>query len=277
MTMRDFGGGGCGAGAEHPDSGDSGVRTGAGGERAAADGAQAVADGAPAAGCGSHAAAGGGAGLRVGGADICAGSAGMDAGDSGAVAEIAGIAGAPAPERRSLLLHVCCGPCAIYPVRALAAEGAYSVSGLFLNPNIHPEDEHKRRMAGAKALFAAEGLPLECSGGSEQGEWEAYGLGREQERCAMCYRRRLRDVAQTAARRGFDAFSTSLLISPYQKHGMIKAICEELSASLCIEFMYRDFRPHFREGQQLAKDAGLYRQKYCGCILSLAEARRGRA
>ena len=35
-----------------------------------------------------------------------------------------------------------------------------------------------------------------------------------------------------------------------------------------IEFLYRDFRPGFREGQAKARELGLYMQKYCGCIFS---------
>jgi predicted adenine nucleotide alpha hydrolase (AANH) superfamily ATPase len=156
-------------------------------------------------------------------------------------------------------------------VRALAAEGEYAVSGLFYNPNIHPADEHARRMEGAKALFAAEGLPLAIAGGCEQGAWEARARMSEDERCETCYRARLSAVARAAAERGFDAFSTTLLISPYQRHGLIRAICEELSEGSRVAFLYRDFRPFFREGQRLARDAGIYRQKYCGCILSLRD------
>ena len=35
-----------------------------------------------------------------------------------------------------------------------------------------------------------------------------------------------------------------------------------------VSFLYRDFRVGFREGQEKAKELGLYRQKYCGCIFS---------
>jgi predicted adenine nucleotide alpha hydrolase (AANH) superfamily ATPase len=163
---------------------------------------------------------------------------------------------------KRLLLHVCCGPCAIWPVRDMAAAGEYAVSGLFYNPNIHPADEYGRRMEGAISLFAEEGLPLECAGGCDQRRWEAYVGAAAPERCGMCYRTRLEYVAEAARNGGFDAFSTTLLISPYQNHGLIRSICEQAALRQGVGFCYRDFRPHFREGQRMAKDAGLYRQKY---------------
>ena len=38
-----------------------------------------------------------------------------------------------------------------------------------------------------------------------------------------------------------------------------------------VTFLYRDFRPGFREGQAKARELGLYMQKYCGCVFSEEE------
>ena len=86
-----------------------------------------------------------------------------------------------------------------------------------------------------------------------------------------CYIKRLSETARYAAENGYQAFTTTLLVSPYQKHDALKVICEELSKQFGIEFLYRDFRPGFREGQTKARAAGLYMQKYCGCIFSEEE------
>ena len=67
---------------------------------------------------------------------------------------------------------------------------------------------------------------------------------------------------------GFDTFSTTLLVSPYQKHELIVKIANEMADKYNIKFLYQDFREGFRIGQQMARDAGLYMQKYCGCIYS---------
>jgi predicted adenine nucleotide alpha hydrolase (AANH) superfamily ATPase len=52
---------------------------------------------------------------------------------------------------------------------------------------------------------------------------------------------------------------------------MVVSIAEEASRKHGIAFLYRDFRSGWREGQQRAKELGMYRQQYCGCIYSEAE------
>ena len=74
-----------------------------------------------------------------------------------------------------------------------------------------------------------------------------------------------------AKEHGYEAFTTTLLVSPYQKHDLIVEIANELSKEYDIPFIYQDFREGFRIGQQMARDAGLYMQKYCGCIYSEEE------
>ena len=150
------------------------------------------------------------------------------------------------------------------------------MTGLFYNPNIHPEAEFNKRLGGAKELFERAGRPLIIRGDYMQNEWETFDkanarLGGDEKkrlRCEMCYRARLAYTADYARAEGFDAFTTSLLISPYQNHATIKAIADEQSRRNNVEFLYYDWRPYFREGQNLARELGIYRQKYCGCILS---------
>jgi len=67
---------------------------------------------------------------------------------------------------------------------------------------------------------------------------------------------------------GYDAFTTTLLVSPYQNHELLIEVAEEMARKYNIEFLYRDFRPGFREGQAEARELGLYMQKYCGCVFS---------
>jgi len=90
-------------------------------------------------------------------------------------------------------------------------------------------------------------------------------------RCKFCYQSRLEKTVKYAKDNGYEAFTTTLLVSPYQKHELIIKIAEELSQKYEIEFIYYDFREGFRKGQQMARDAGLYMQKYCGCIYSEEE------
>ena len=78
----------------------------------------------------------------------------------------------------------------------------------------------------------------------------------------------LDEIAKYAKEHGYDAFTTTLFVSPYQKHEELKKLCEKLANEYDIEFLYRDFRVGFREGQAKARELGLYMQKYCGCVFS---------
>lgn len=166
-----------------------------------------------------------------------------------------------------LLMHMCCGPCSVYPLGVLKEQGA-DVEGFFYNPNIHPLDEHRRRMENVRLLSELKKLKVHYSDDFRQELWEDFE-GPEAARCAMCYGTRLEKAAAFAAEKGFDAFTTSLLVSPYQKHELIKELGQKCAARHGADFLYMDFRPGFRQGQQEAKELGLYRQKYCGCIRSL--------
>jgi tRNA A37 threonylcarbamoyladenosine dehydratase/predicted adenine nucleotide alpha hydrolase (AANH) superfamily ATPase len=171
-----------------------------------------------------------------------------------------------------LLFHCCCAPCATACVETLSAEGI-APTLLWYNPNIHPLAEYQNRRDALSALAVAKNLPMEML--DEYGEQTFLsGIGAETEkprRCKLCYSMRMERTAAFAAENGFDAFSTSLLISPYQNHDTIRFIGEELAAHYGIKFYYRDFRPLFRQGQNQARTLGLYMQKYCGCRFSIEE------
>jgi predicted adenine nucleotide alpha hydrolase (AANH) superfamily ATPase len=169
-----------------------------------------------------------------------------------------------------LLMHMCCAPCSTYPLEVLSAEG-HDLEGLFFNPNIHPIEEFKRRRENVEKFAAIKGLKVHLEDDFRQELWESFKDGNEK-RCMMCYATRLERAAVFASQNGYDAFTTSLLVSPYQKHDHIKEIGTRFAEKYKIPFYYIDFRPGFRQGQKMAKDMGLYRQKYCGCIISLNES-----
>lgn len=166
-----------------------------------------------------------------------------------------------------LLLHACCGPCAVYPIQHFLNENI-DVTAYYYNPNIHPREEHTRRGDALKAVATANHIEVVYSDFFDQDTWEHY-QGSMEERCNICYSMRIMETARKARKGGYDAFTTSLLISPYQDHEKIRELCMQCAKSFNIEFLYMDFRPFFRQGQQLAKELGIYRQKYCGCICSL--------
>ena len=90
-------------------------------------------------------------------------------------------------------------------------------------------------------------------------------------RCGKCYEMRLFETARQAKELGFDSFTSSLFISPYQNHELMRETAERAAMEYGVEFLYRDFRPYFHAGQDKAKELGFYMQKYCGCVFSEEE------
>ena len=93
-------------------------------------------------------------------------------------------------------------------------------------------------------------------------------VGHEKERCGDCFKMRLGMTAAVARVKGFTSFTTTLLISPYQKHELLREVAETAAKEQGIDFYYEDFRTGFRESQRLSREMNLYRQKYCGCVYS---------
>ncbi|MDA8428744.1 MAG: epoxyqueuosine reductase QueH [Geobacteraceae bacterium] len=166
-----------------------------------------------------------------------------------------------------ILLHTCCGPCALYPLRTLRSAG-HDVTGFFYNPNIHPYQEYALRRDAAVRMAEQESMPLIMQDDYDLEGFLANVAAAPQLRCSYCYASRLRATARVAAEGGFDAFSASLLYSRFQKHEEIRALGELIGRESGIVFHYQDFRSGWQEGIKLSKELGLYRQQYCGCIYS---------
>ncbi|MCL7475298.1 MAG: epoxyqueuosine reductase QueH [Methanosarcinales archaeon] len=165
-----------------------------------------------------------------------------------------------------MLLHICCAPCATYTVRALRDEGFEPV-GYFYNPNIHPFTEYRRRLETLQQY--AEVVKLDVVYRDEYMLEEFIKQAFEvEDRCQLCYTLRLEAAARQASDMGIPVYTSTLLISPYQKHEMIKDIGEGLASDYGVDFHYRDYRPGYKETYQLCRELELYRQPYCGCIFS---------
>jgi epoxyqueuosine reductase len=170
-----------------------------------------------------------------------------------------------------ILLHACCAPCLVHPLDDLRHEG-HEVTAIFFNPNIHPYAEYLRRL-DAFTVYARDNhvrvLNADLNAGME--EWLREVVFREAQRCRVCFNFRMDAVAEMAQAKGFDAFSTTLLYSRFQKHDLLKQMCEAASEKHGIPFVYRDWRTGWNEGVKKYRKLGLYRQKYCGCVYSEKE------
>ncbi|MGA8179228.1 MAG: epoxyqueuosine reductase QueH [Desulfobacterales bacterium] len=169
-----------------------------------------------------------------------------------------------------ILLHTCCAPCTIYPVKFLRYEG-FDIMGFFYRNNIHPYTECIRRQKTLESYAADIHLRVIYQEGYDLEGFIRNTAFRESNRCFFCYHERLRSTALTAKRGKFDCFSSTLLYSKFQKHEDIKAIGNAVGKSVGIPFYYNDFRIGWKEGIETSKRLGMYRQQYCGCIYSEKE------
>ncbi len=172
------------------------------------------------------------------------------------------------PQPKSVLLHVCCGPCAITPVQWLLNKG-YEVTGFFYNPNIHPLTEYVRRRDGLLKVAGKLDFPVLIQDDAYKPEkWLQGVCGQKKSRCTFCYTMRLHAVAWTAQELGIHFFSTTLFYSKFQNHDELVTLGQSVEQATGTAFFYEDFRIGWKEGIKLSKAWGIYRQQYCGCLYS---------
>lgn len=199
-----------------------------------------------------------------------------------------------------ILFHICCSNCTLFPFKIIKEEG-HDFSGLWYNPNIHPYKEYNLRLKSLKKLSDMWKIDVEyleeyrpgdyftmfnitdkklindiCSGEiiGSNGPDSSNDFPGFPDRCKSCYLLRLEKTAEHAKKQGFNSFSTTLLISPYQDIELIVSTGNTLAEKYNIMFYYKDFRPWFRQAMNQAGELELYRQKYCGCIFSREERKQ---
>lgn len=167
-----------------------------------------------------------------------------------------------------LLVHVCCAPCAC-DLLSEVFSGVHSLIPYWYNPNIHPWTEYEKRLASVRELTTALGLePVVDDDYDLETFLQGVGDGSVPHRCSFCYQLRMDRTAERARELGADAFTTSLLSSPRQRHDEIRAAGNAAATGHSVPFLYHDFRPRYPRTITLSRQFGLYRQQYCGCIFS---------
>lgn len=169
---------------------------------------------------------------------------------------------------KRILLHCCCGPCAIYPISLFQNRPDFSVQALWYNPNIHPLTEFDKRERALAEFLNTKDVKLINLKDYDVASWFRKRAFRETERCRLCYYDRIEKTASVAKKGGFDFFTTTLLYSKFQKHELIIEICEEMARKWGVSFYYEDFREGWKEGIEKSKALEMYRQQYCGCLYS---------
>ncbi len=172
-----------------------------------------------------------------------------------------------------LLLHACCGPCLIEPLDAYLAE-TDEVTVIYANPNIHPLEEYVRRRDTLLAYAENTGASI-VELDYDPAQWVAAvgpHVAEPAERCRACFRLRLGTTARYAAEHGYDAIATTLSVSPYQDPDALREEGEAAAASAGVAWLGRDFRDRYADATRRSRELELYRQNYCGCIVSAVEA-----
>ncbi len=177
-----------------------------------------------------------------------------------------------------LLLHICCAPCSTEVLRRLMLE--HDVTGFFYNPNIHPADEYLSRLNELERFSLKQNFPL-IKADYDVGGWFETVRGLEDEleggsRCEKCFRLRLEKTAKMATERGFEAFTTTLTISPHKNASLINAVGKDIGTEGQITFLESDFKKQngYHKSVEQSKKHGMRRQNYCGCVYSQRQRKR---
>lgn len=186
--------------------------------------------------------------------------------------------------RPRLLIQACCAPCSSYCLPCLCE--SFDTTAYFYNPNIAPESEYRARLEELRRLLSEMPLPAPVAlaeGPYDPQEFLAIARGHETdpepgERCRRCYELRLRATAKAALEGGYEYFCTTLSISPHKKADWINEIGQRIAAETGVAFLPSDFKKKggYAESIRLSRKYGLYRQDYCGCVFSAAEAHKRR-
>lgn len=185
-------------------------------------------------------------------------------------------------KKEKLLLHVCCAPCSSHVLELLSAQ--FDITVYFYNPNITKEAEYVKRVDELKRFVTEAPFAKHVKVVEEDYDPDLFfamskGLEQEPERgarCYKCYELRLRKSAEYAKAHGYDLFTTTLSISPHKNAAWLNEIGERLANEYEMPYMYSDFKKKngYARSIQLSKEYNLYRQNYCGCVFSEAEANR---
>lgn len=182
-----------------------------------------------------------------------------------------------------LFLHSCCAPCSSYVLEYL--KQYFQITVFYYNPNISEQQEYRKRVEEQKRLIAAfnalgRGYPIRILEGDYEPErFFEIAKGYEDckeggERCFRCFELRLRETARQAAAGDYDYFCTTLTISPLKNAVKLNEIGEALAGEYQIPWLPSDFKKKngYKRSVELSAEYELYRQNFCGCGFSKAEA-----
>lgn len=184
-----------------------------------------------------------------------------------------------------LLLHSCCGPCSTAVLECLTPH--FEILLYYYNPCIAPEGEFVRRLETQKQLLAQMQpvhpitliAPPYDNNEYVRAVGEAYYTPEGGERCRRCIAQRMEEAAKAAIQYECAWFTTTLSVSPHKNAPYINECGERLAEEYALRFLPSDFKKRggYARSIALSHEFSLYRQDYCGCRQSLAEAEERRS
>ena len=154
-----------------------------------------------------------------------------------------------------------------------------SLSAVLLGFQIALRMAAKERLEELRRWSSDNGIRL-IEAADDRDRWDASvaRLGADRERrCRACYALRLAEACRVAEREGFSHIATTLAVSPYQLFDTCNDVLEKLASAHGLTPVIRDFRPWYPQATVRSRELGMYRQNYCGCRFSAAEAALDRA
>ena len=179
--------------------------------------------------------------------------------------------------KKTLLLHVCCGVCSVYPL--LYLRKYFNITIYFSNSNIYPFEEYSKRLEALNQyldtlndntikLIVPKYDNEEFTKDLTPYKDEKEGL----KRCYICYKKRMEEAYRFANNNHYDYFTTVMSISNRKNANYINEIGEDLQKQYPnTTYLYADFKKDngITENDKLNKNLNLYHQNYCGCIYSM--------
>ena len=178
--------------------------------------------------------------------------------------------------RPTLLIHICCGVCSVYPLIYLRQ--FFNITIYFSNSNIYPYEEFLKRLDALNQYLAhLNDSNIKLIVGPYDNESYTNKLKpykdepEGQNRCKLCYRLRMEETFIYAKKHNYDYCTTVMSISNRKNADYINEIGEDLQNKYNVKYLYADLKKGngLAINDKLNKELNLYHQNYCGCIYSM--------
>ena len=177
----------------------------------------------------------------------------------------------------TLLLHVCCGVCSVYPLVYL--KQFFNITIYFSNSNIYPYEEFAKRLEALETyLKTLQDNKIKLIVAKYDNETYTKKLEKYKDepegknRCKLCYKLRMEDAYKYAQKEKYNYCTTVMSISNRKNADYINEIGEELENKYpSVKYLYADFKKGdgITLNDSMNKKLNLYHQNYCGCIYSI--------